>query len=146
MQQMSNWSDSNDNLFSSSLAGYLDRKIIILLRDGRELLGTFRSFDQYANIVLEGTSERVIVGNLYCDISLGLYIVRGENVMLIGQRESNKEELPPYMTCVSETEIKRVGEGEQRDEGFVGRKTRNKIRTFRQFKIFKLECWSTGAS
>uniref|UniRef100_A0A3Q7JS35 Sm domain-containing protein n=1 Tax=Solanum lycopersicum TaxID=4081 RepID=A0A3Q7JS35_SOLLC len=60
---MSNWSDSNDYLFSSSLASYLD-----------------------TNIVLEGTKERVIVGNLYCDISLGLYIVRGENVMLIGQR------------------------------------------------------------
>ncbi|KAK4343341.1 hypothetical protein RND71_036435 [Anisodus tanguticus] len=61
-------------------------KILILLRDGREFLGTFRSFDQHANIVLEGTSERVMVGNLYCDIPLGLYIVRGENVMLIGER------------------------------------------------------------
>ncbi|WMV60108.1 hypothetical protein MTR67_053493 [Solanum verrucosum] len=117
---MSNWSDSNDNLFSSSLASYLDRKIIILLRDGRELLGTFRSFDQYANIVLEGTSERVIVGNLCCDIPLGLYIVRGENVMLIGQRESNKEELPPHMTCVSETEIKRAQKADKNAEELKG--------------------------
>ncbi|XP_016496756.1 sm-like protein LSM1B isoform X4 [Nicotiana tabacum] len=81
------WSDSSDhNLFSSSLASYLDRKILILLRDGRKLLGTLRSFDQYANIVLEGTSERVMVGNLYCDIPLGLYVIRGENVVLIGER------------------------------------------------------------
>ncbi|CAN4096508.1 unnamed protein product [Withania somnifera] len=98
---MSNWSDSDDNLFSSSLASYLDRKILILLRDGRELLGTFRSFDQYANIVLDGTSERVMVGNLYCDIPLGLYIVRGENVMLIGEQEFDEEELTPHMTRVS---------------------------------------------
>ncbi|XP_015060869.1 sm-like protein LSM1B [Solanum pennellii] len=117
---MSNWSDSNDYLFSSSLASYLDGKIIILLRDGRELLGTLRSFDQYANIVLEGTKERVIVGNLYCDISLGLYIVRGENVMLIGQRESDEEELPPHMTCVSEIEIKRVQKADKNAEELKG--------------------------
>lgn len=38
-----------------------------------------------ANVVLEGACERVIVGNLYCDIPLGLYIIRGENVVLIGE-------------------------------------------------------------
>ncbi|XP_010313771.1 sm-like protein LSM1B isoform X2 [Solanum lycopersicum] len=94
---MSNWSDSNDYLFSSSLASYLD-----------------------TNIVLEGTKERVIVGNLYCDISLGLYIVRGENVMLIGQRESDEEELPPHMTCVSEIEIQRVQKADKNAEELKG--------------------------
>ncbi|XP_060209997.1 sm-like protein LSM1B isoform X1 [Lycium barbarum] len=116
---MSNWPQSDNNLFSSSLASYLDRKILILLRDGREFLGTFRSFDQYANIVLEDTSEREMVGNLYCDIPLGLYIVRGENVMLIGERESNEEELPPYMTSVSAAEIKRA---QKADKGAMRRK------------------------
>lgn len=38
-----------------------------------------------ANAVLEGAFERVIVGDLYCDISLGLYVIRGENVVLIGE-------------------------------------------------------------
>lgn len=123
---MSNWFDSNDYLFSSSLASYLDSKIIILLRDGRELLGTFRSFDQYANIVLEGTSERVVVGNLYCDISLGLYVVRGENVMLIGQRESKEEELPTHMTCVSAAEIKRA-QNADKDAAELKGSTRRKV-------------------
>lgn len=84
----------------------------MLLRDGRKLLGTLRSFDQFGNVsfsfihfeydrkcspineitpvflanaVLEGACERVIVGDLYCDIPLGLYIIRGENVVLIGE-------------------------------------------------------------
>ncbi|XP_019248888.1 PREDICTED: sm-like protein LSM1B [Nicotiana attenuata] len=105
---MSSSDSSEYNLFSSSLASYLDRKILILLRDGRKLLGMFHSFDQYANIVLEGTSERVMVGNLYCDIPLGLYVIRGENVVLIGERESTEEELLPHMTCVSVAEIKRA--------------------------------------
>lgn len=38
-----------------------------------------------ANAVLEEAYERVIVGDLYCDIPLGLYIIRGENVVLIGE-------------------------------------------------------------
>ncbi|XP_075098604.1 sm-like protein LSM1B isoform X2 [Nicotiana tabacum] len=104
------WSDADHTLFSSSLASYLDRKILILLRDGRKILGTFRSFDQY---VLEGTSERVMVGNLYCDIPLGLYVIRRENVVLIGERESAEEELSPHMTCVSAAEIKRAQKAEK---------------------------------
>ncbi|RQM25564.1 hypothetical protein B5M09_005473 [Aphanomyces astaci] len=38
-----------------------------------------------ANIVLEGTCERHVVGNTYCDIPLGLYIIRGENIVLMGE-------------------------------------------------------------
>ena len=38
-----------------------------------------------ANAVIEEAYERVIVGDLYCDIPLGLYIIRGENVVLIGE-------------------------------------------------------------
>lgn len=38
-----------------------------------------------ANAVLEGACERAIVGELYCDIPLGLYVIRGENVVLIGE-------------------------------------------------------------
>lgn len=33
------------------------------LRDGRKLLGKLRAFDQFANLVLEGARERVIVGS-----------------------------------------------------------------------------------
>ncbi|XP_024971865.1 sm-like protein LSM1B isoform X2 [Cynara cardunculus var. scolymus] len=89
-------------------SGTVVEKLLVLLRDGRKLLGILRSFDQFANAVLEGACERVIVGDLYCDISLGLYVIRGENVVLIGELDLEKEELPPHMTCVSETEIKRA--------------------------------------
>ncbi|EOY27291.1 Small nuclear ribonucleoprotein family protein isoform 2 [Theobroma cacao] len=72
-----------DIYLSTSLASYLDKKLLVLLRDGRKLMGTLRSFDQFANAVLEGACDRVIVGDLYCDIPLGLYVIRGENVVLI---------------------------------------------------------------
>ncbi|GLT58616.1 hypothetical protein SLA2020_314930, partial [Shorea laevis] len=83
-------------------------KLLVLLRDGRKLLGSLRSSDQFVNVVLEGACERVIVGDLYCDIPLGLYVIHGENVVLIGELDLDKEELPPHMTHVSETEIKRA--------------------------------------
>jgi hypothetical protein len=38
-----------------------------------------------ANVVLEQAIERIMVGELYCDLPLGLYIIRGENVVLIGE-------------------------------------------------------------
>ena len=43
------------------------------------------SFSYTANAVLEGACERVIVGEMYCDIPLGLYVIRGENVVLLGE-------------------------------------------------------------
>ncbi|CAL0320251.1 unnamed protein product [Lupinus luteus] len=101
------WATPDDVLLSTSLATYLDKKIIVLLRDGRKLLGLLRSFDQFANVVLEGACERVIVGDLYCDVPLGLYVIRGENVVLIGELDLGKEELPPHMACVSEAEIRK---------------------------------------
>lgn len=55
------WAGPEDIYLSTSLAGYLDKKLLILLRDGRKLMGTLRSFDQFANVVLEGACERVIV-------------------------------------------------------------------------------------
>ncbi|KAF5956460.1 hypothetical protein HYC85_003685 [Camellia sinensis] len=89
------------------------KKLLVLLRDGRKLLGILRSFDQFANVVLEGACERVIVGDLYSDIPLGLYVIRGENVVLIGELDSGKEELPPHMIQVSAAEMKRVQKAER---------------------------------
>ncbi|KAL5572330.1 hypothetical protein UlMin_021927 [Ulmus minor] len=102
------WTGAEDIFLSTSLASYLDKKLLVLLRDGRKLMGLLRSFDQFANVILEGACERVIVGHLYCDIPLGLYVIRGENVVLIGELDLDKEDLPPHMTQVSEEEIKRA--------------------------------------
>ncbi|KAK1313640.1 hypothetical protein QJS10_CPA06g02522 [Acorus calamus] len=126
------WSGPEDIFLSTSLASYLDNfegrkaikelykalceieeKLLVLLRDGRKLLGILRSFDQFANAVLESACERVIVGDLYCDIPLGLYVIRGENVVLIGELDLEKEELPAHMTRVSAAEIKRAQKAER---------------------------------
>ena len=39
-----------------------------------------------ANLVFQDPYERIIVGKQYCDIPLGsIYLVRGENVVLMGR-------------------------------------------------------------
>ena len=37
---------------ASSLVEQLDRRILLILRDGRHLVGFLRSFDQFSNLVL----------------------------------------------------------------------------------------------
>ncbi|OAY81170.1 sm-like protein LSM1B [Ananas comosus] len=107
------WAGPDDSFLSTSLASFLDKKLIVLLRDGRKLLGTLCSFDQFANAVLLGACERVIVGDLYCDVPLGLYVIRGENVVLIGELDHERDELPANMKKVSEAEIRKAEKAER---------------------------------
>lgn len=81
---------------SASLVEQLDRRIMVVLRDGRHLVGVLRSFDQFSNMVLEETSERrvLLVKKdketicYYTDIQLGLYLVRGDSMVLLGEVET----------------------------------------------------------
>ena len=107
------WASLEDIYLPTSLAGYLDKKVVLQLRDDRKLIGVLRSFDQFANVVMEGAYERIIVGDLYCDMQLGLYVVRGENVVLTGELDLEREELPQHMTRVSEAEITRAQKAER---------------------------------
>ncbi|EEH42364.2 uncharacterized protein PADG_07184 [Paracoccidioides brasiliensis Pb18] len=60
-------------------------KLVLVLRDGRKLIGVLRSWDQFANLVLQGTVERIYAGHLFADVQRGIYLVRGENVLLLGE-------------------------------------------------------------
>ncbi|EDN07403.1 predicted protein [Histoplasma mississippiense (nom. inval.)] len=44
------------------------------------------------NLVLQGTVERLYAGNLFADIQRGIYLVRGENVLLLGEVDLDKED------------------------------------------------------
>jgi len=76
---------------AASLLEQLDHRILIVLRDGRHLIGKLRSFDQFMNLILEDTCERVLLVGKYCDFPLGLYIVRGDNIVLLGEIDETKE-------------------------------------------------------
>lgn len=65
---------------AASLHEQLDRRILVVLRDGRNLVGVLRSFDQYSNMVLEDTVERHIVqgadSSSGCLSTAGCWILR----------------------------------------------------------------------
>jgi U6 snRNA-associated Sm-like protein LSm1 len=66
------------------------------------------SFDHFANIVLESAVERIVVQDCYADIPFGILVVRGENVMLLGELDPAKEaQLGLTLKLVTEPEIRR---------------------------------------
>ena len=92
---------------ASSMVEQLDRKLLVILRDGRHLVGILRTFDQFSNMVMQETCERrilVVPGDkgdggdgpasmcYQTDIQLGLFIVRGDNVVLLGEVDDDEEE------------------------------------------------------
>ncbi|CEP12995.1 hypothetical protein [Parasitella parasitica] len=42
--------------------------------------------------ILQDTIERIYVGNCYGDIPRGIFLIRGENVVLLGEIDLEKEE------------------------------------------------------
>ncbi|GFS31486.1 u6 snRNA-associated Sm-like protein LSm1 [Trichonephila clavipes] len=69
----------------------IDKKIMVELRDGRVLIGYLRSIDQFANLVLHRTVERIHVDSRYGEIPLGVFIVRGDNVVLLGEFDDDRD-------------------------------------------------------
>ncbi|KAM0686999.1 hypothetical protein COBT_001769 [Conglomerata obtusa] len=94
---------------SKDLETYLDKKVIILMWDGKYLTGTFRSYDQFNSVTLENTKERLFCDGLYGELDQGVCVIRGENVVLIGilgQLQKNKK--VEYAQIVDMLEQKKI--------------------------------------
>ncbi|KAK0396008.1 hypothetical protein QR680_001527 [Steinernema hermaphroditum] len=97
-----------------SLLDQLDKRLLVILRDGRTLVGYLRTIDQFANLVLHETLERIHVDQFYGDIPRGIFLIRGENVVLAGEMSSMEN---PNLTKVSVDEIlsKQAEKAEERE-------------------------------
>lgn len=80
---------------SGSLVDCVDRKMLVILRDGRKLQGVLRSYDQFANLVLEDTWERIYHGKAFAEMHHGIFLIRGENVVLLGEIDLDQEDEIP---------------------------------------------------
>ncbi|RBR03692.1 uncharacterized protein FIESC28_11715 [Fusarium coffeatum] len=92
---------------AAQLLDLTDKKLMVALRDGRKLIGVLRSWDQFAaNLVLQSTIERIFAPSsdsagserptgLYADINHGIFLVRGENVLLLGEIDLDRDDDPP---------------------------------------------------
>jgi len=97
---------------TASLIDEIDKKLLVVLRDGRTLIGYLRSIDQFANLVIHKTIERIHVGKKFGDIPRGIFLVRGENVVLLGEIDLEKEDKLP-LEQVSVDEILEMQREEQ---------------------------------
>ncbi|KAJ3332734.1 SM-like, degradation of cytoplasmic mRNAs and positively regulates transcription initiation [Blyttiomyces sp. JEL0837] len=98
---------------SASLVDCVDKKLLVILRDGRKLVGWLRSYDQFANLVLQDTVERIYMGDTFGEEYRGMFVIRGENVVLLGEVDEDREiQLLSTLTEVPATEITRMAKAE----------------------------------
>ncbi|XP_071589815.1 LSM8 homolog, U6 small nuclear RNA associated isoform X1 [Heliangelus exortis] len=69
-----------------SLLGASEGTVAVITSDGRMIVGTLKGFDQTINLILDESHERVFSSSQGVEqVVLGLYIVRGDNVAVIGE-------------------------------------------------------------
>ena len=72
-------------IMASGLEGYINHTVTVFTSEGRVIVGTLKGFDQTINLILDDSHERVYTTAGVEQVTLGLYIVRGDNVALIGE-------------------------------------------------------------
>ncbi|XP_030152879.1 LSM8 homolog, U6 small nuclear RNA associated [Lynx canadensis] len=74
------------SIMTSALENYINRTVAVITSDGRMIVGTLKGFDQTINLILDESHERVFSSSQGVEqVVLGLYIVRGDNVAVIGE-------------------------------------------------------------
>lgn len=69
---------------TQTLESFINKVISVITGDGRNIVGLMKGFDQTINLVLEDSHERVFSEDAGVEqIPLGLYIVRGDNVLVL---------------------------------------------------------------
>lgn len=77
-----------------ALQEWMDKRISVITNDGRNIVGNLKGFDQTVNIILEESHERVFALNTGVDqVVLGLYIIRGDNIAVIGELDEAKDSM-----------------------------------------------------
>ena len=130
-------------------------KVIVILRDGRKLIGILRSYDQFgtlvkayaANLVLQEAIERIFVGNRYGDVPKGTFIVRGENVVLMGEIDLDKEDnvSPSVASSIPESALPQLLEAHAAENVTKSQSEQHKAAMLRSLRGFSGE-GAEGAS
>nr|ACI67678.1 U6 snRNA-associated Sm-like protein LSm8 [Salmo salar] len=77
---------------STALESYINRTVATVTSDGRMIVGTLKGFDQTINLILDESHERVFSSSQGVEqVVLGLYIVRGDNVAVIGEIDEDTD-------------------------------------------------------
>lgn len=86
------------------IASCLNKLIQVITLEGRVLNGFLTSYDLFTNIVLFDCKEKIFNENdLTQSVSLGVYVIRGDNVLLISKLDENIENKIIYNTISSKS-------------------------------------------
>ena len=73
----------------------------IITNDGRVVVGILKGLDQVVNVVLANTEERVFTSEGIDKQQLGLYLIRGDNVAIVGKIIRYVDDIIPYRCAIS---------------------------------------------
>ena len=76
----------------ASLVEYLDKYIMIILRDGTTYIGELRTFDQFTNVVLEDSWIKHYINDFVYESYIGTLLIRGDNVVFFAEIDPNKDQ------------------------------------------------------
>ncbi|BHF63477.1 U4/U6-U5 snRNP complex subunit lsm8 [Sparganum proliferum] len=77
---------------ASELESYVGRLVNIITSDGRSIVGTLKGFDNVINLVVKDSHERVFSPIDGVErVPLGLFIIRGQNVAVIGEIDEDMD-------------------------------------------------------
>lgn len=71
------------------IEGFLEQTVMVSTNDGRILKGRLSGFDPQCNIVLKNCQERIFSPEGVEVQDHGLFIVRGDNVSMIGEIDTD---------------------------------------------------------
>ncbi|KAI9632447.1 uncharacterized protein MKK02DRAFT_40750 [Dioszegia hungarica] len=76
----------------SAVEAYVDQTVQVILYDGRVIVGKLRGFDVRTNLILSDCMEREFSQDQGVEmVPLGLYMIKGDNVALIGEVDDEKD-------------------------------------------------------
>lgn len=97
----------------ASLVEYIDKYMMIILRDGTVYIGELRTFDQFTNVVLEDAWIRNYVNTKLYEKFIGTLLIRGDNVVFFAEIDPNKDSM---MQRITEKEYQKLKKNEKTNQ------------------------------
>ena len=88
---------------SAMMEGFVDKVVQVVTNDGRNIVGVLKGFDQTTNVVFEACNERVFSATAGVEqVKLGLYIIRGDNIAVVGEIDEEADAEIDFDTVVAD--------------------------------------------
>ncbi|WVQ78748.1 hypothetical protein IAT38_000835 [Cryptococcus sp. DSM 104549] len=87
----------------SSIESYIDHTVQVILYDGRIIVGKLKGYDPRTNLILADCVEREYSPETGVEmVPLGLYVIKGDNVVLVGDVDEERDSTIDYTEVVAE--------------------------------------------